>query len=72
MKAANRQFSVDDLRIRLRPIRVAEFSFLIFLARGNGFAVAVFTVGSFNLPRRASRPSTALTTGCGPFPTAGR
>jgi iron(III) transport system permease protein len=40
---------VSRLRLRLRPIRVAEFAFLIFLALAMGLPLLSLLAGSFNL-----------------------
>ena len=49
MKSAAATFSSTILQCRWRPIRVAEFSFLIFLALAMGLPLLFLLVGSFNL-----------------------
>jgi iron(III) transport system permease protein len=49
MKSAAATFSSMILQCRWRPIRVAEFSFLVFLALAMGLPLLFLLVGSFNL-----------------------
>ena len=49
MKTATAANFLARSRLRWRPIRVAEFSFLIFLALAMGLPLLFLLVGSFNL-----------------------
>ena len=49
MKSPSATLSPPRLRLRLRPIRLAEVGFLVFLAVAMGLPLLFLLSGSFNL-----------------------
>jgi hypothetical protein len=49
MKSPTATLSLPMTRFRLRPIRIAEFTFLVFLIAAMGLPLLFLLTGSFNL-----------------------